>query len=230
MKRLSASKLFWGVIFILSAVLIVLDAIGAEMGFLNGIPVFRSIIVLLLVSVAVEQLIKRDFGGVFFPLAAAFMIYEAQIAKWLSLESSNIISNWLVLVVALLLTVGCYLLFGKKRSFSFEYNSDNKRHKIAGSSVKNIDCTCFNHMTVENELGSCEIHFSNVESYTGNGVLTVNNELGSMQIYVPREWTVTEHISNSLGSVRTVGDSNGTGKTLIINGENELGSIAIEYV
>ena len=42
MKRLSASKLFWGVIFILSAVLIVLDAIGAEMGFLNGIPVFRA--------------------------------------------------------------------------------------------------------------------------------------------------------------------------------------------
>lgn len=230
MKRLSASKLFWGVIFILSAVLIILDAIGAEMGFLNGIPVFRSIIVLLLVSVAVEQLIKRDFGGVFFPLAAAFMIYEAQIAKWLSLESSNIISNWLVLVVALLLTVGCYLLFGKKRSFSFEYNSDNKKHKIAGSSVKNIDCTCFNHMTLENELGSCEIHFSNVESYTGNGVLTVSNELGSMKIYVPDEWAVTNRISNELGSVKTVGDSKGSGKTLIINGENELGSIVIEYV
>ncbi len=229
MKRLSASKLFWGIILILAAVLIVLDAIGAEMGFLNGIPIFRTIIVLLFVCVAAEELLKRDFGGVFFPLAIAFMIYEAQIAKWLSLDSENIISNWLVLLVALLLTVGFSLLFGK-RTFTFTYNGGKEKHKVAGSYVTNIDCSAFDQMNVNNELGSCEVHFSNVESYTGNGVLTVNNELGSMKIYVPAEWTVTNRITNELGSVQIKGESISGGKSLIIDGTNELGSLQIIYV
>ncbi len=229
MKKLSASKLFWGIILILAAALIVLDAIGTEMGFLNGIPIFRSVIVLLLISVSVEELFKRDFGGFFFSLAIAFMIYEEQIARWLSLEDKNIISNWLVLLVALLLTIGFSLLFSK-RTFTFTYNGSKAKHKVAGSYVTNIDCSAFDEMHINNELGSCEVHFSNVDSYTGNGVLTVYNELGSMKIYVPAEWTVTNRISNELGAVQVKGESLNGGKTLIINGTNALGSVQIIYV
>lgn len=229
MKRLSASKLFWGVILILAAVILVLDAVGAELGFLNGIPVFRSIIVLLLLSVAVEQLLKREFGGFFFALAFAFIIYEKQIATWLSLEDTNIISDWTVLLVALLLSIGFSLLF-KKRTFTFTYNGNKEKHKVAGSYVTNIDCSVFDEMTVNNELGSCEVHFSNVDGYTGNGVLHVNNELGAMKIYVPADWTVTNRIENELGSVKISGSFNSGGKTLIIDGTNELGSVEIVCV
>ena len=224
MKRLSASKLFWGVILILAAVILVLDAVGAELGFLNGIPVFRSIIVLLLLSVAVEQLVKREFVGFFFALAFAFIIYEKQIAGWLSLEDTNIISDWTVLLVALLLSIGFSLIFKKK---TFTYCGNKAKHKIAGSYVTNIDCSVFDEMIVNNELGSCEVHFSNVDGYTGNGVLHINNELGDMKIYVPADWTVTNRIKNELGSVKISGSFNSGGKTLIIDGENELGSVEI---
>ena len=225
-----SKKLFWGLIFILAAVLLVIDALGTEIGFLNGIPVVKTLIVLLLVSIAVEEICKRDFGSFFFLLAISFMIYEKQIAKWLSLENENIISNWIVLLVALLLTVGCHLLFGKKRNVSYKDNTNNSKHKVAGSSVTNIDCSDFTEARISNELGSCEVHFSNVESYTGNGVLTVENELGCIKIYVPDEWTVTNRISNELGSVRVEGSPKPDGKTLIINGSNELGTTFIIYV
>lgn len=229
MKKRVIGKLFWGIILILAAVLLVLDSVGTEMGFLSGLPIFRTIAVILLLAGAFEELSKRDFGGFFFSVAIAFMIYEKQIAVWLSLEDTNIISNWTVLLVALLLTVGFSLLFGK-RTFTFTYNGGKEKHKVAGSYVTNIDCSAFDQMNVNNELGSCEVHFSNVESYTGNGVLTVNNELGSMKIYVPAEWTVTNRITNELGSVQIKGESISGGKSLIINGTNELGSLQIIYV
>lgn len=229
MKKRVIGKLFWGIILILAAVLLVLDSVGTEMGFLSGLSIFRTIAVILLLAGAFEELSKRDFGGFFFSVAIAFMIYEKQIAVWLSLEDTNIISNWTVLLVALLLTVGFSLLFGK-RTFTFTYNGGKEKHKVAGSYVTNIDCSAFDQMNVNNELGSCEVHFSNVESYTGNGVLTVNNELGSMKIYVPAEWTVTNRITNELGSVQIKGEPNGNGKTLIIQGTNELGSVQIIYV
>lgn len=229
MKKRVIGKLFWGIILIICAVLLVLDSVGTEMGFLSGLPVFRTIAVIFLLAGALEELSKREFGGFFFSVAIAFIIYEKQIAKWLSLEDGNIISNWTVLLVALLLTVGFSLLFGK-RTFTFTYNGSKEKHKVAGSYVTNIDCSAFDEMTVNNELGSCEVHFSNVESYTGNGVLTVNNELGSIKIYVPAEWTVTNRIENELGSVQIKGEPNGNGKTLIIQGTNELGNVQIIYV
>lgn len=229
MKKRVIGKLFWGIILILAAVLLVLDSVGTEMGFLSGLPIFRTIAVILLLAGAFEELSKRDFGGFFFSVAIAFIIYEKQIAVWLSLEDTNIISNWTVLLVALLLTVGFSLLFGK-RTFTFTYNGGKEKHKVAGSYVTNIDCSAFDQMNVNNELGSCEVHFSNVESYTGNGVLTVNNELGSMKIYVPAEWTVTNRITNELGSVQIKGESISGGKSLIIDGTNELGSLQIIYV
>ncbi|MBQ2733723.1 MAG: hypothetical protein IJF74_06160 [Clostridia bacterium] len=228
MKRFSASKLFWGIILILCAVILVLDSVGTEIGFLKGLPVFRTIAVILLISCAVEELSKREFGGFFFSLAFAFMIYEKQIARWLSLDDANIISNWTVLLVALLLTIGFSLLFSK-RKFTFTYNGGDAKHKVAGSYVTNIDCSAFDEMHINNELGACEVHFSNVESYTGNGVLTVKNELGSVKIYVPAEWTVTNRIENELGSVQIKGESLSGGKSLIINGTNELGSVQIIY-
>ena len=111
MKKRVIGKLFWGIILIICSVLLVLDSVGTEMGFLSGLPVFRTIAVIFLLAGALEELSKRDYGGFFFSVAIAFIIYEKQIAKWLSLEDGNIISNWTVLLVALLLTVGFSLLF-----------------------------------------------------------------------------------------------------------------------
>jgi predicted membrane protein len=229
MKKNRTNKLFWGIILILAAVLLVLDSVGAELGFLKGLLVFRTIAVILLLAGAFEELHKREFGGFFFSLAIAFFIYEEQIARWLSLEDENIISNWTVILVAVLLSIGFSLLFGK-RTFTFTYNGRDAKHKVAGSYVTNIDCSAFDYMHINNELGSCEVHFSNVESYTGNGVLTVNNELGSVKIYVPSEWAVTNRIENELGSVQIKGETLNGGKTLIIDGTNELGSVQIIYI
>ena len=86
---------------------------------------------------------------------------------------------------------------------------------------------------IENDLGSCTVFFENIESYTGDKTLHVENHLGSMEINVPKEWRVVINIENTLGGASYPDEEeNGDNdkKILYINGENNLGSISIEYV
>ena len=43
-----ANRIFWAIILLLSAALIILDAVGTGLGFLDGIPVIKIILGVLL--------------------------------------------------------------------------------------------------------------------------------------------------------------------------------------
>ena len=228
----------FGLLLIACAVFIVLDSVGVSLGIINSIPVVTLIIGALFFAGALTSFAKLKFGEAFFMLAFTFMIFEKYIARTLELKSDNIINNWLVLLVAFLLSVGVGLIFpkssfiriskGKSGKRSFNYSSENS---LGGATVY-IDCTSFESETVINELGGCSVYFTNIEAYSGNGVLNVENNLGGMVIYVPRQWRIQSNIDNSLGSVNVSNDA-GCGEdapVLTVNGENSLGGITFKRV
>ena len=233
-------KILTGLGLILGAILIVLDAIGIMaplISTIGGVSVFEMILALVLLALIIERLIRGRISSIFFYLGFLFMIFEENIAYVCKLENANIINNWLVLLIALMLTVGFESLFSsfkRKRRFrsSVEYSKNGAESRL-GSSTIYVDCNTFTPDFIENDLGSCTVFFENIESYTGDKTLHIENHLGSMEINVPKEWRVVINIENTLGGASYPDEEeNGDNdkKILYINGENNLGSISIEYV
>ncbi len=262
-KHLNYEKTTLGLLLVLCAVVIILDALGIALGFFNGISattlIFGSIVLVWFIT----NLIKLKIPKLFLPLAILFILFEKHIASALSLNSSNIIDNWIVILVAILLECGFSMLIPKRtKKFRFhksfyidtdsgnstnEFNTDSSNstketfnenneeegsshHKYSmSSSTVYIDCTTFISETVSNEMGSCDIYFTNVDKYAGNGVLTVFNRLGSMDVHVPSDWAITNAVGNSLGSVDSPQNTSNGGPSILIKGSNELGSLDIIY-
>lgn len=218
------NSIFWGVAFICAAILLILDGISTDI--LNGIPAIKIILGVACLCWVINELYKKKLSHIFFPLSFIFMLLEEEIAGLCGLENTNILSNWLVLLCALLLTIGTGILCSKFHKAS----NGKKGHKIMGQSTRYIDCSDFTYQEIENDMGSCEIFFENIENYPGNGTLRIENNMASTIIHVPASWHIVENIANDMGSVKLSSTGNPTGKSINITGENDMGSVIIELV
>lgn len=236
-------NIFWGLGFILAAVLIILDAtdaIAPLTSFVGDISIFAIILGLLLFAYIISRLITGKIASVFFPLSFIFMLFEENIAKLANLENEDIISNWLVLLIALFLTIGFSFLIPHSekskghrgnRGISVEITGNSAESSFGASSIY-VDCASFSPAHVENSFGACTIHFENVENYRGGQTLHIENSFGSMCINVPSGWVVNSSIENNLGgcSKQTDATPNDCGPLLYIKGENNLGALSIRFV
>ena len=107
--------IFWGLVFICAAALIILDAVGVNFG--EGITPWRIILGVLLLGWVVYEIVQLKFASVFFPLAFLFLVFEAPIGLWIG-KGEDLISTWLVLLVALLLTLGVGMLLPNRTVFN----------------------------------------------------------------------------------------------------------------
>ncbi len=221
------SGVFWGIILILSAVLIILDSIGIGLGFLSGVPVITVILGIICVAWLIDELIKLKFTHIFFPLAFIFILFQDKIVQLANLKS-QIMSNWIVLICALLLTIGSSMIFRTNRVSKKEKMVKNQ-HKF-GNSTQYFDAGEQSDFNVENNFGKTEVFFSNVENYLGDGTLRVENNMGATVINVPKEWNVFVKIENNMGSVKAEENHPVNGKVLNIIGKNNMGSVVVEIV
>lgn len=236
-------KIFIGLGSIFAAVILILDALGVIsplISVVGSISAFEIIAGLLLIALIIERLFKGKVASIFFPLGFLFLLFEENIAYICRLDNENIIDNWIVMLIALLLTIGFDVLFSSfKRSRqrkhfrgSVSSSSDGKfAESNLGSSTVYIDCTGFSPAFVENNLGSCSVFFENIDSYKGGETLHVNNHLGSMDVNVPECWTVHVTVENNLGATFFPTEQESEDKKILyIVGENDLGSLRIDYV
>ena len=241
---MKAWKIFCGLGFILAAVLLILDAVGViapVTSIIGSVSAFEIILGLALVALIIERLIRGRLSDIFFLLAFLFMLFEENIAYVCHLEDENIINNWLLLLVASLLTAGFSILFHPKKrkkkhkryaeGVTVEIDGKTAESKFSSSTIY-VDCENFSPSIIENNLGSCSVYFKNVEKYEGAKTLYVENNLGSMTVSVPSDWIVKTSIDNNLGNidVSTNEKTNECSPLLYIKGENNLGSLAINYV
>lgn len=227
---MKTSKIFWGLGFLLAAAFLLLDAFGIITPLLDvvgGITWFQIVVGLLLISFIISRFIKLKISEVFIPLALLFMVFEKNVAYICGLENRNIINNWLLLLCALLVTIGFAILFpnGWKFRFKISSNKNGKKSKKGGSlgsTVVYIDCSDFVEENVVNRLGECVVHFENEDNFTSGSILNVDNKLGSITIFVPSAWNIKNRISNSLGSIEASDNTSvgGDAPTLIIEGNN----------
>lgn len=190
---------------------------------------WRLVCVFFMVALVINFLCKLKICRMIFSLSLLFMLIEPNIAYLCGVKSGNLINNWLLLFYTLLICVGLWLLLPKHRgsSWTVSSSSSNRIEHSLGAQTIYIDSATFTERYVENNLGSMMIKFENSEAYSGGGLLRVENNLGSIAISVPKNWSWNCQIENNLGSVRHPRGGKENSPSLLITGENNLGSITI---
>ena len=228
-------KVFWGIGFILAAVLIILDVMGVLAplsGMLGEVSLISLVVGLFLLAFVISRLCKGRIASTFFPLALIFLLFEKNIAKLCNLPSEDIMNNWLVLLIALLFTIGFSILFSssKKKASKTIFVKQKRAESSLGNASVYVDSATMTPGIIENNLGLCNVYFENPHCYTGGGAITVENNLGSLVLNVPASWNVHNCVENHLGMSSVPIKKKADGPTLTIYGENNLGSLSILYV
>lgn len=221
------NKTFWGLVLIAIAVLALLDNFGVISPLTEAvgeISIISAVIGILAFFLAISRLFRRKYHEIFIPLAVAFAMFEKNIAFLLGKEDPDLIRNGVLYLIALLLTIGASLLTeGHSKTFRFH-------DKKIGRSTVYVDCTNFVSEEIENNMGSCIVHFTGTESYTGGGVLNIENNMGSVIVRVPSSWKIRANMENNMGSVSIPETDVQNGPSLTLTGENNMGSLRVEYV
>ncbi len=216
-----------GIVLVLAAVLLVLEGLGMGFG-AYGISLWKVALGVLLVAWLLKELIRLRIENIFFPIAFIFILFEENIAGLLGREDGNIISNWYVILAAVLLTVGFNEIFHvvRKEKYCGYVEAPSSGHVFGGSTTY-IDAADLGKRTVNNEFGNTTVYIENKEAYLGNGVIRVDNAFGNMVLHVPSNWYVSVDIENGFGSVATPRNDNVSAPRLEIIGENGFGTIRI---
>ncbi len=235
-------NLIWGIALILLAVLLILDAFQVFeplTSVIGEISIWSVILGGILLVFIISRLAKGKLAEIFVPLAFIFMLFEKNISQLCGALTPDLINNWLLLLVAILLSGGVHIIlspFQNRRITSHAVNvaqsANKKRHaeSTLGHSTIYIDSETMTPDYIENNLGSCAIYFENAEAYKGNATIRIENNLGSMKIHVPNAWCVKEQIDNNLGGITIPAKNNQDGLILYISGENNLGSVTVTYI
>ena len=237
-------RIFWGITFIIFAILLTLSSFGVTINIFNAIPLWKIFLTVMFLYWSVEQIVKKHFSQAIFPIVFIFMVLEDEFAALLQIKGGDIAPWWGFLLVGALLTIGVSMLTKNskfiiipgddyKTFFKINKNERKQDGKIS-SNTTYIDCSIKENQPlnehIENNIGSHSIYFVNTEAYVGNGTLNVDNDIGAVTIYIPNNWIIINKVDNSLGVVKIPKPENSENKkVLYLTGDNNLGSITVQY-
>ena len=230
-KKIKFAPIFWGIVLVLAAVLLILDGVGVNFGI--ELSAWRIILGVLLLAWLVFTCVNLRFTEVFFPLAFLFLVFEGPIANALGRTDGNLINNWIVLLAALLLTIGTKAIFSRRgavcvRSGDGDDNDENTTRKI-GSSTLYFDGADLSNVEIKDNLGSVHAYFTDKDAYTGGGIITVHSNLGSVVLHLPKEWDVLVQSSSNLGRVHVPPKEQSGGVSITLVAKDNLGNVSVVF-
>lgn len=219
----SKKTIITALILIAAAILMILNGVGVAFG--SGIELWRIALGAALLAWLVWVISDKKYHEVFLPLALMFMVFERNIALLFDAKTDNLISNWVLIVAALLLQIGFQMLLPGVRKTD---HSDVRSSK--GKSTFFVDAASLGDYSVVNDLGAASVFIENAEAYRGGGVLNIRNKLGSMQISVPAAWGVTVDVANNMGTVNLPADLAMGEPKFLITGTNDFGTVTVSRI
>lgn len=234
--------IFWGILLLLCAVLLIIDKL---VGF-GGLSVVNLLFGAVFVALFINGVCHVSFGEMLFSLACLAIIFDEELGI-------TMLTPWTVLAVAALGTVGLNLIFGsaKSRKWGRKWEEKWEKHQNShiindgqphaetftaekfysetnfSSSVKYIHANTFLKGRVECNFGACEVFFDNIEGYQGNGELKLEANFGKITVYVPSHWLIVDHTTSSFGGTHMKRPQPDAGPVLTIKGEANFGGIEI---
>ena len=191
-KQKSGTSIFWGLFLIGAAVFLVLGDLGVEPEY--KLAPWRIVLGFLCFVALVKQIINLRLAETVFPLAFLFMIFEPMIAHLIGNESSDLISNWTVLLAALLMTIGLKSILPKK------LGGRTQPVTLLRSTVY-LDGSELENAVISDNTGSTNVYISNTDAYTGDGMIRITDNIGSIRLHLPGTWNVILEHDDNIGRV-----------------------------
>ncbi|MBQ0109111.1 MAG: hypothetical protein KBS44_02380 [Clostridiales bacterium] len=220
-KRKSA--VFFGVLLILAGVLFIVEALDVfsfDVLGLTPLRIFLAIVSLAMIGWCVFHC--PSLIPVF--LGTLYCSAEPAIASLIGREDPDILNNWLVMGVALMLSVGFALIF-KRKKFLFSKENWNED---AGNKTFYIDSRDLGEYSYTDTIGNVNIYFSNKEEYKGGGTVSVSDVVGNVVFHVPAEWLADIRCNDHLGSFDCPEQSGNYDKTVRLVATDIVGNVVVE--
>lgn len=205
MKKINGKDIFWGLLLILAAVLIIVN----RLGFFPVVGMFEIVVTLILVGIIIKSVIYVSFPGILFPIAFLCIIYAEQ---WHIKD----LTPWPVLLTALLGSIGLSMIFRKKKCFSYKCNEHEENFSEVinhpdesvvncsvsfGSSMKYINSDKFERANIKCNFGAMKVYFDNAIISSGSADIYLDVSFGGVELYIPRTWKVINDVNVSLGGM-----------------------------
>lgn len=245
----SKKQVFWGVFFILGALLI----LATGMGIFPDIAFWKLIWTALAVALLLQGLFKGSFFCIFFAIAFLAIIY----AKPLGITA---ITPWPVLGAALFLAIGCRLIFPAKKGKlnvgvsyvnkdgeSIEIDREEGMEKeekyskedgdylefsqVFKSGTKYINSDNLKRVDIESVFCSMDIYLDNAIIQGDSATIEMESVFSNVTFFIPKTWTVVENSENVFSGVSFEGRNTPDGMhKLYLNGSHVFGGVKIIYI
>lgn len=250
MGRRKLKKVFWGILFLLGALALLLG----QLGYLEGLGFWSVFFSIVLLGILVEGILTVSFGEILFSLAGLIIVND----ELLHLEA---VTPWTVLGVALLGTIGLNIIFPKRKRWKIHKDShwnkvwrggknrgamgchveedngeilsgEDIHYEVSfGDAIKYISGQGISRVFLECSFGNLEVYFNDAVLKDNRADAAVDCSFGNMELYVPAGWKVIINIDNSFGGVEEsgYGDPNGE-NVLFVKGDVSFGHMIIHHV
>lgn len=217
---------FWGIICILSAILI----FGNLFGFLPfTFSLWKIAGTLICLSVIIDGIKERSFYSPLFGIAIIFYLFRED----LGFED---ISLWLLLLATWLLAWGLTsIIYPKTRHIEIEdieysTNSIINITSSFGEKVQYIQTNDLQYVTIDSKFSGLKLYFDQA-TIQNQATIEIDGNFTGIELYVPKEWNVQSHVHAFFGGVDEKGHPSSSGyPTLNITGRIHFGGIEIHYI
>lgn len=247
MRRVGS--VFWGLILISIAVVLIMN----QMGLISGtIGVGTVIVGLFCLACLVSSLAKRNLGGILFSLGIAWI----GLGQLIGLP---VVSPAMVFLIGVILFVGLHVLFpglGRKKivktvNFDKEWKSaddgfhGNKHQTLTeqekdgyfyvtnsfGETAKYLNSDDFKGAELTSSFGEMKVYFDAATIIHEPVTISVNNSFGEMQLFIPSEWNVKMNVGSFAGEVSEYKrESSSSSPVVNLVGQNSFGAIKVNYI
>lgn len=247
----STKKVIWGLLLVLAAVFLLVSQMGLIPEFNLG---FWTILwTIVSAAILINGISKFQFSGIFFGLAFLAIIYDEPLGI-------TAITPGPVLGAALLLSIGCHMLFPKRKhkkivtarytdhqgneiELDREKGMEQEEHhegidgeyleftQVFKNGTKYISSNNLKSISGECVFGNLDIYLTNATLAGGCASVDFDNVFSHINIYVPSTWNVVENTESVFANVNYRGHNFPDGQNrLNVIGDNVFGSINIIYV
>lgn len=225
-------NLFWGIIFLLAAIFIIV----AKLGYLAEFSFFSLFFTVFLLGILIDSLIRLNFPGIFFSAAFLFIIYNKQLGI-------TELTPWTVLGAALLASIGCWLLFHKKKgnvhSFSntaseviTDQDNQNVYYKICfGTCIKYVNTNDFKVANLKCVFGELKVYFDNAVIQKPGACIDIDVAFGELVLYIPKDWHLHISTNSLLAEIKEKNKDQMIGSIDVhLTGSAKFSEITIRYI
>lgn len=227
---------FWGIVFILAAVFILLG----NYGFFREISMTRLFLALLLLYFITKNIPCRNFYGILIPAACILILYDNEL-------HITRLTPFPILAAAVFGSIGLSFLFPNQppfhsgHFFDFE-DKEGKSHcresDIScgisfGGTSKYIDADNFCRAYLKCTFGSLKAYFDHAKIAGGSAEIYVENAFGEISLFLPKEWNVSVEAATSFGDIEEIHKSpyvSADAPVVIVRGTVSFGDCKIYYV